>query len=140
MGVYQSQSGVECLVSSGPKQGPFFLGAKLVSALPVYEFRCSDCGRKFQALVGVVAEPDDERCPHCGSSSTSKLISRFARYRSEDDRIDEIADRMEQMGEPDSPTEMRQIMREMGKAMDEDVSDDMEEMLEADLEGEDGPD
>src|SRR5512142_2946504 len=104
--------------------------------MPLYEYRWADCGRKFQVLVGVVASKDDDRCPHCGSARTSKLVSRFARYRSEDDRVDEIADRMESMGEPDSPSEMRQVMREMGKAMDEDVSDEMEEMYEADMAGE----
>jgi putative FmdB family regulatory protein len=107
----------------------------MVWAVPVFEYRCATCTKKFQLLVGVVAGAEDERCPHCGSSTTSKLVSRFARYRSEDDRIDEVADRMESMAEPDSPAEMREIMREMGKAMDEDVSDEMEEMFEADLEG-----
>ncbi|MFI5384527.1 MAG: zinc ribbon domain-containing protein [Fimbriimonadales bacterium] len=108
--------------------------------MPVFEYRCADCGKKFQTLVGVVAGGDDEKCPHCGSLETTKLVSRFARYRSEDDRIDEIADRMEMMGEPDSPSQMREIVREMGKAMDEDTSDEMEEMLEADLSGEVGDD
>ena len=104
--------------------------------VPVYEYRCRGCGKKFSALGGVTAEPDDERCPNCGSRETSKLVSRFARYRSEDDRIDALADRLETMGEPDSPSETREVMREMGKAMDEDVSDDMEELFEADMAGE----
>lgn len=106
------------------------------SVVPVFEYRCNRCGKKFQALVGVVAQSDDERCPHCGALDATKLVSRFARYRGEDDRLDELADRMESVGEPDSPTEMRRMMREMGKAMDEDAADEMEEMLEADLEGE----
>ncbi len=104
--------------------------------MPVFEYRCQDCKRKFAALVGVVAGPDDEKCPNCGSANTAKLVSRFARYRNEDDRIEEIADRMDIMGEPDSPAEMRGLMREMGKAMDEDTSDEMEEMFEADMSGE----
>jgi hypothetical protein len=83
----------------------------------------------------MTAEPDDDQCPHCGSAETDKLVSRFARYRTEDDRIDALADQIETMGEPDSPSQMRELMREMGKATDEDVSDEMEEMLEADLEG-----
>jgi putative FmdB family regulatory protein len=103
--------------------------------VPVFEYRCKACKKKFQALVGMVAAPDDENCPHCGSRDTSKLVSRFARVRNEDDRIDEIADRLEGMGEPDSPSEMRQIMREMGKALDEDVSDEMEELFEEDMAG-----
>lgn len=104
--------------------------------MPVYEYRCSDCKKKFQALVGMLAQDDDEKCPHCGSLNTSKLVSRFARFRSEDDRIDEVADRIETMGEPDSPSQMREMMKEMGKAMDEDVSGEMEEMFEADMAGE----
>ena len=102
--------------------------------MPIYEYRCQSCGKKFSALVGVTTEPDDEKCPHCGSASVSKLVSRFARYRSEDGRIEEMADRLDTMDEPDSPSEMRDMVREAGKALDEDVSDEMEEMFEADLE------
>ncbi len=50
--------------------------------------------------------------------------------------MDELADRLEGMAEPENPTEMRQVMREMGKAMDEDVSDEMEELFEAEMAGE----
>lgn len=49
--------------------------------------------------------------------------------------MDEIADRLESMGEPDSPAEARELMKEVGRALDEDVSDEMEEMFEADMEG-----
>jgi putative FmdB family regulatory protein len=101
--------------------------------MPVYEYRCSGCSRKFQALVGMVAGADEVACPHCGSKEALKLVSRFARYRSEDDRIDALADQVELMGEPDSAAEMRRVARELGKAMDEDLSDEMEEMLEGDL-------
>jgi hypothetical protein len=47
-----------------------------------------------------------------------------------------MADHLETMGEPDSPSEMREVMRELGKAMDDDASDDLEEMFEADMAGE----
>lgn len=86
-------------------------------------------------LVGVTSEPDDTCCPTCGSHPDRKLVSRVAKFRSEDGRIDEIADQLEVMGEPDSPTQMRQMMKEMGKAMDEDMGDEIEEMFEADMEG-----
>lgn len=86
-------------------------------------------------LVGMTAEKHDEKCPHCGASQATKLVSRFSRVRNEDDRVDEIADDLELMGEPDSPTAMRSKVKEMGKAMDEDLSDEMEEMFEADMEG-----
>lgn len=104
--------------------------------MPVYEYRCQSCHKKYSVLVGMVADPGDDKCPHCGASQATKLVSRFARYRTEDDRIDELADQLETMGEPDSPSEMRSMMKEMGKAMDEDTSDEMEEMFEADMAGE----
>ena len=101
--------------------------------MPLFEYRCAECGHKFSALVGMTAEPDDSRCPRCKSLNTSKLVSRPGRFRVEDDRVGEMADRMEAMGEPESPTAMRAAMREMGKALDEDLSDDLEEMFESDL-------
>ncbi len=104
--------------------------------MPVYEFRCLDCQKKFSDLVGMTADSSDSKCPSCGSSRNTKLVSRFARYRSEDDRVDALADQVETMGEPDSPRAMREMVREMGKAMDEDMSDEMEEMFEADMDGE----
>lgn len=81
-------------------------------------------------LVGVIAEADDDRCPHCGAGDSTRLVSRFARARGEDDRLDEMADRFENMGEPEGSAEMREMARELGKAMDDDVADELEEMLE----------
>jgi putative FmdB family regulatory protein len=106
-----------------------------MGAMPIYEYRCLDCNRKFSALLGMTAEPDDERCPHCQGTNTRRLVSRFSRLRTEDDRVDEMADQLETMGEPDSPRQMREMVKEMGKAMDEDISDEMEEMFEADMGG-----
>lgn len=102
--------------------------------MPVYEYACTGCGQKVTLLVGMLSQVDDEVCPHCGSRDLLKLVSKFRRGRSEDERVDEMADRLEFMGEPDSPTEMRQMVREMGRAMDDDMSDEMEEMFESDME------
>ena len=101
--------------------------------VPIFEYLCSDCGKKFQLLIGMTAERDGDHCPKCGSTKVKKLVSRFARVRNEDDRLSELADRMEIQGEPDSPAEMRRLAREAGAAMDEDMTDEMEQMLEEDV-------
>lgn len=103
--------------------------------MPVFEYRCADCGRRFSSLVGMTAEPDESRCPFCGSLAASKLISRPGRFRVEDDRIEEVADRLEGLDDDASPTAVREAVREVGKALDEDASDEMEEMFESDLSG-----
>jgi putative FmdB family regulatory protein len=40
--------------------------------MPVYEYRCRDCGATFEVLV---RDGDAVVCPQCGSSSLSKLLS-----------------------------------------------------------------
>lgn len=74
-------------------------------------------------------------CPKCGGTKADKLVSRFIRGRTEDDRVDEMADHLELMGEPESPSAMREMMKEMGKGMEEDLSDEMEQMFESDMMG-----
>lgn len=83
----------------------------------------------------MTAETHEERCPHCGSTSAERLVSRFSRGRSEDARIEELADRMEVEGEPETMAKARRLAREMGSALDEDASDEIEQMLEEDSEG-----
>lgn len=43
--------------------------------MPIYEYRCADCRREFEALVRSSSEP---ACPHCGSRRLDKLLSVFA--------------------------------------------------------------
>jgi hypothetical protein len=59
------------------------------------------------------------------------LVSRFVRGRSEEDRLEDLSDRLT---EPDSPAEMRRQMREVGKVLDEDLADAMEEEFETQFE------
>ncbi len=40
--------------------------------MPIYEYRCRDCGATFEVLVRTGTEV---RCPQCGSASRDKLIS-----------------------------------------------------------------
>ena len=48
--------------------------------MPVYEFRCSDCGQTFDKLYRRMISGDREAppCPVCGSANTSRLVSLFA--------------------------------------------------------------
>jgi len=46
--------------------------------MPLCEYRCNEFGRRFDLLVGVVAEKVELRCPRCGSRRVTKLVSRIA--------------------------------------------------------------
>jgi len=42
--------------------------------MPIYEYRCSDCGHKLEALQKLSDSPLTD-CPACGKARLSKLIS-----------------------------------------------------------------
>ena len=103
--------------------------------MPIYEFVCSQCQRKFRKLVGVVAQPTPLQCPRCQSTDLNRQISRFARVRNEDDALDSLADEMESVGDSEDPKVLRRLMRQMGSAMDEDMGDEFEQMLDEEVSG-----
>ncbi len=101
--------------------------------MPIYEYRCGDCDAKLTVLVGMTSDGGEPKCERCGSKNLNRLVSKFRVGRDEDARIEEMADRVERMGEPETPGQLREVMREMGKAMDEDYSDEMERVFEEDV-------
>ena len=112
--------------------------------MPIYEYRCQDCSRKFGHLHGVVAGMADPVCPRCQGTNLKKLISRVARLRSEDEIFDNLADPAN-FGDVDEndPRSVAQWARKMGKTMGEDLGDDFDAMVEemaetGELEGESG--
>jgi putative FmdB family regulatory protein len=44
--------------------------------MPIYEFRCRDCGKQYEELVSL--DVDRLPCPDCGSENTSRMISLFS--------------------------------------------------------------
>lgn len=103
--------------------------------MPVYEYVCTQCKRRFRKLVGVVAKPSPLQCPHCASVEINRRISRFARVRSEDDALDSLASDMEAASDTDDPKVMRRLMREIGNEMGEDLDDEFEQMMEEEASG-----
>lgn len=43
--------------------------------MPIYEYRCPDCGHEFDKLQKISDDPVTE-CPACGKDQVKKLISR----------------------------------------------------------------
>jgi putative FmdB family regulatory protein len=41
--------------------------------MPVYEFECEGCGRRFEELTS--ADTEGLACPHCGAERTRRLLS-----------------------------------------------------------------
>lgn len=45
--------------------------------MPIFEYRCSECGNVFEELRDAGSESAPS-CPKCGSKKVNKMISRFA--------------------------------------------------------------
>ncbi|MFN8545597.1 MAG: zinc ribbon domain-containing protein [Candidatus Binatia bacterium] len=99
--------------------------------MPIYEFRCSACRKKTTVLTLRVSEAVDPVCEHCGSRTLTRLMSRFAMVRSEEDRIDSLSDPDALGGlDENDPKSMARWMRKMGDELGEDLGDDFDEMVE----------
>jgi putative FmdB family regulatory protein len=112
-------------------------------AMPIYEFRCRRCRKKTTALVLVRAKVDEVRCASCGSGDLERLWSRFATVKSEDARLDALADPASLGGiDENDPRAMARFMKRMSQEMGEDLGDDFEAALDEDMaggpEGDDG--
>jgi putative FmdB family regulatory protein len=107
--------------------------------MPIYEYRCRSCGRKVTVLTLRVSEDVSPACEHCGGHDLTRLMSRFALLRSDEDRLDSLGDDAGGVDEND-PKSVARWMRSMGKELGEDAGDDFEQMvdeMEADAPGDD---
>ena len=43
--------------------------------MPIYEYRCGQCEKQFDATQSVHARPEDTVCPHCNAQSAARLLS-----------------------------------------------------------------
>ena len=99
--------------------------------MPIYEYRCGACKRKVTVLTLRASEAVDPVCDRCGSRDLARLMSRFAMVRSEDSRLDDLADPSSLSGlDENDPKSMARWMRKMGKELGEDAGDDFDEMVD----------
>ncbi len=105
--------------------------------MPIYEFECRDCHRKTTALVMVREKIGEVRCRKCGSANLEKLYSRFASPKSEDARLESLAD-PSALGDVDEndPKSVARFMKRMGREMGEELGgEDFEQAIEEEMAG-----
>ncbi len=104
--------------------------------MPIYEYRCLECGRCFSIFWRTISEAEqrEPRCSHCGSTRVQRLISRVRLLRSEEAILESMADPAAwgdfDENDPKSMGRMmRKMMNELGSELD-DVPPELEEVVD----------
>jgi len=97
--------------------------------VPIYEYRCEHCGRLSTFLV--FKGDFLPICKHCGGKNLTKLISRVTFLRSDEDRLERLAE-PSQFGGIDErdPRSIARWMKRMGRELGEDLGEEIDQIVE----------
>ena len=103
--------------------------------MPTYDFVCLNCGQRFDVFLSYSQYGSTKVvCVHCGSQNVRRRMTRVRLAKSEDSRMEGMADESALEGLENDPQALGRMMKKMGKEMGEDLPpeyDDMVDRLEA---------
>jgi putative FmdB family regulatory protein len=98
--------------------------------MPIYEFYCPECRRKMTFLV-LSPSSFKAACKHCGNDRVEQLFSRFAMPKSEDRRLESLADPSSFAGlDERDPASVARWVKKLGKEMGDDFGGDLDQVAE----------
>ena len=102
-----------------------------LSGMPIYEYDCRDCRRVVSVLVLRPSAAEAPRCPRCGGAALTRVMSRFATIKSEEARLESLADSAS-AGDIDEndPASVARFMKKMGREMGDDLGEDFDEVMD----------
>lgn len=102
--------------------------------MPIYEYRCSTCGKKNSRIWMRLPSATEEAslaCPSCGSMKLGRVMSRFSSPKSEERRLESMSDDSSLAGLDESdPRGMARLMRRMSEETGEAIEGEDAEMLD----------
>jgi len=105
--------------------------------MPIYEYRCNDCGKISEFLLIKIGETFVPQCKRCKSKKMTRVLSKVRMIRSEEGRMESLADPSKWGGlDEKDPKSMARWMKRMGKEMGEDMGEDVDQMVDEAMEEE----
>jgi putative FmdB family regulatory protein len=101
--------------------------------MPIYEYHCLDCRKRVSVFFRTFGEASDAAalCPRCNGANLRRLVSRVAVLKSEESRMDTLADDSFMAGlENEDPRALAGFMRKMSDEMGEPMDPEMNEVVD----------
>lgn len=101
--------------------------------MPIYEYYCRDCRKRVSVFFRTIsaASNTEPRCPRCEGVRLHRLMSRVAVMKSEESRLENMADPSMMAGlENEDPRALASFMRRMSNEMGEPLDAEMTEMID----------
>jgi putative FmdB family regulatory protein len=99
--------------------------------MPIYEYRCEDCGKISEFLLVRIEKTFVPQCRRCKSKKMSRVLSKVRVIRSEESRMESLAD-PSKWGDLDErdPKSMAKMMKRLGKEFGEELGEDADRMVD----------
>ncbi len=98
--------------------------------MPFYEFRCLNCRKRFDLFMSYSDYGQKEiHCPHCQSDNVQRRIGRIRVARSDESRMESIADPSALAGLEDDPKALGRMMRQMSSEVGEEMGPEFDEVV-----------
>ena len=99
--------------------------------MPDYQYRCLNCQKRFEIYLSYDEYGSSPvNCPSCGSSNVERKIGRIIFARSEESRLEDLADPSALEGLEDDPRALGKMMRKMSSEMGEDMGPEFNEVID----------
>jgi putative FmdB family regulatory protein len=103
--------------------------------MPIYEYRCQECGRVSGFLILNLKEPFTPICKKCGSRAMDRILSRVHVRLSEDTRLERLAHPATWAGvDENDPKSVARLLKKMGQEMGEEFPGEVDQLMEEAME------
>jgi putative FmdB family regulatory protein len=103
--------------------------------MPIYEYLCMDCRKKSTVFLRSFRDAFDPVCSHCGGKNMKRVVSRFASPKSEEARMERLADPSSWSGlDENDPRSIAKWTKRVGREMGDEFGENIDEMVDREME------
>lgn len=99
--------------------------------MPNYQYRCLNCRKRFEIFMTYLEYGTRHvHCPYCKSDQVQRHIGRIRVAKSEESRLENLADPTSLEGLEEDPKALGKMMRRMSNEMGEDMGPEFDEVID----------